>query len=120
MQGVTGLRDTPENRRRCEHTMRQVDAAIRRDDFDYRTYFPRGSRLHLFCSDTQPDGLMTFQEYMLRWHRLRSPFRPDGTVAKDADLHPSTWLQAMRRRRNSFTLATSTSRKESEPKAGTR
>lgn len=72
--------------------MRLVDAAIRRGDFDYQAFFPRGSRLHLFNRETQPDGLMTFQEYILRWHRLRSPFRGDGTVAEDADLHPSTWL----------------------------
>jgi integrase len=88
----TGLLDTPENRRRCHHTMRLVDAAIRRGDFDYRAFFPRGSRLHLFSPTACPDGLMTFQEYVLRWHRLRSPFRGDGTVAHDADLHPSTWL----------------------------
>jgi integrase len=88
----TGLLDTPENRRRCQHTMRLVDAAIRRGDFDYRAFFPRGSRLHVFNPDARPDGLMTFQEYILRWHRLRSPFRGDGTLAKDADLHPSTWL----------------------------
>jgi integrase len=88
----TGLPDTPENRRRCHHTMRLVDAAIRRGDFDYRAFFPRGSRLHLFSPTARPDGLTTFREYVLRWHRLRSPFRGDGTVAHDADLHPSTWL----------------------------
>ena len=88
----TGLADAVENRRRCQHTMRLVDAAIRRGDFDYRSFFPRGSRLHLFSPDARPDGLMTFQEYIFRWHRLRSPFRRDGTVAKDGDLHPSTWL----------------------------
>src|SRR5262249_49233902 len=46
----------------------------------------------IFYPDAWPDGLTTFQDYILRWHRLRSPFRGDGTVAKDADLHPSTWL----------------------------
>src|SRR5882672_8032080 len=75
----TGLADTSENRRRCGHTMCLVDAAIRRGDFDYRAFFPRGSRLHLFSSDARPDGLMSFQEYILRWHRLRSPFGTDGT-----------------------------------------
>jgi integrase len=88
----TGLPDTAENRRRCQHTMRLVDAAIRRGDFDYRAFFPRGSRLHVFHPDASLDGLMMFQDYLLRWHRLRSPFRGDGTVVKDADLHPSTWL----------------------------
>ena len=88
----TGLADEPENRRRCQHTMRLVDAAIRRGDFDYQAFFPRGSRLHVFQPEVRPDGLMTLQDYILRWHRLRSPFRSDGTVAKDADLHPSTWL----------------------------
>jgi integrase len=88
----TGLPDTPENRRRCQHTMRLVETAIRRGDFDYRAFFPRGSRLHVFNPGARPDGLMTFQDHILRWHRLRSPFRGDGTVAKDADLHPSTWL----------------------------
>src|SRR5262245_56872046 len=72
--------------------MRLVDAAIRRGDFEYQAFFPRGSRLQLFHPDPQPDGLMTFENYVLRWQRLRSPFRGDGTVARDADLHPSTWL----------------------------
>jgi integrase len=71
--------------------MRLVDAAIRRDDY-YQAFFPRGSRLQLFYADARPDGLTTFQDYVLRLHRLRSPFRSDGTVAMDADLHPSTWL----------------------------
>src|SRR5262249_15411183 len=88
----TGLPATAENLRRCRHTMRLVDAAIGRGDFEYQAFFPPGSRLQLFHPDPQPDVLTTFKDYVLRWQRLRSPFRGDGTVARDADLHPSTWL----------------------------
>ena len=88
----TGLTDTPENGRRCENKMREVEREIRRGTFDYREHFPRGTRLHLFCSEVRPSGTMSFQQYTLRWHRLRSPFLPDGSLAKDAELHASTWL----------------------------
>ncbi len=29
---------------------------------------------------------------MTEWRKRRSPFRPDGSVAEGADLHPSTWI----------------------------
>jgi integrase len=88
----TGLADTPENRRRCERKMEAIDREIARGVFDYRRHFPDGSRLHVFHPDAQPTGGMTFQAYILRWHKMRSPFRADGTLARDAALHPSTWL----------------------------
>ena len=90
----TGLADTPENRRRCVHTMQAVDRAIARGTFDYRQHFPRGSRLHVFFpEDRAHEGAATtFADYIARWHKRRSPFLPDGSVGTDAELHPSTWI----------------------------
>jgi hypothetical protein len=45
-------------------------------DADYQAFFPRGSRFRIFYPDARFDGLTTFQDYVLRWHRLRSPFGP--------------------------------------------
>jgi hypothetical protein len=72
--------------------MADVDRDIARGVFDYRRHFADGSRLHVFHPDARPTGSMTFQAYILRWYQMRSPFRPDGTLARDAALHPSTWL----------------------------
>src|SRR5262245_44268450 len=44
----TGLPATAENLRRCRRTMRLMDAAMRRGDFEYQPFFLRGSRLQLF------------------------------------------------------------------------
>jgi hypothetical protein len=39
----------------------------------------------------------TFDDYILRWHRLRPPFRPDGTVVKDAEFRRQLASQKERR-----------------------
>jgi len=88
----TGLPASVENRRRCEKKMQAIDRDIGRGVFDYRAHFPDGTRLHVFHPDARPTSAMTFQAYIMRWHKMRSPFRPDGTLARDAALHPSTWL----------------------------
>src|SRR5208283_4958930 len=90
----TGLADTPENWRRCVQKIAAVDRAIARGTFDYRQHFPRGSRLHLFFPDARlHDGAATtFADYILRWHKQRSPFLPNGSVGTGAELHPSTWI----------------------------
>ncbi len=88
----TGLADTPENRRRCEKKMAAVDKDIANGTFDYRRHFPDGARLQVFHPEARPTGSMGFQAYAIRWHKMRSPFRTDGTLARDAALHPSTWL----------------------------
>jgi integrase len=45
---MTGLADTPVNRRRLMGQVRQVDDALRAGTFDYLAFFPEGSRAHLF------------------------------------------------------------------------
>jgi integrase len=87
----TGLADTPENRRRCEKKMREVERDIRLGTFDYRAHFPRGSNLHRFYGDPAPAEESSFKEYVLKWQANRSPFLPDGRLAKTMPLHPSTW-----------------------------
>jgi integrase len=71
-----------------------VVSAIARGSFDYRQHFPRGSRLQLFYpDDLSRDGHTTrLGDYLAQWHRTRSPILDDGTVVRDADLHPSTWI----------------------------
>jgi Arm DNA-binding domain len=90
----TGLADNAENRRLCERKMASVQGVIKRGLFDYRAHFPRGSRLPLFYpNDYSREGhTISLGEYLARWHKRRSPILPDGTVVRDADLHPSTWI----------------------------
>jgi integrase len=90
----TGLADKAENRRLCERKMAAVHSAIKRGSFDYRAHFPRGSRLPLFYPDDYSrDGhTISLGEYLARWHERRSPILADGTVVRDAELHPSTWI----------------------------
>ena len=74
--------------------MAAVHAAIKRGSFDYRAHFPRGSRLSVFHPEDYCHEGHTIRlgEYLNRWHLRRSPILPDGTVVRDADLHPSTWI----------------------------
>jgi integrase len=90
----TGLADIAENRRRCIQKMLAVERELDRGAFDYRQHFPRGSRLHLFYpQDRAHERAATlFCDYINRWHKGRSPFLPNGSVATDAELHPSTWI----------------------------
>ena len=86
----TGLADLAENRRACERKMAAVETAIERGSFDYRAHFPRGSRLHvLYPHDRIRDGAVTtFDDYITRWHKNRSPILADGRITQDADIHP--------------------------------
>ena len=90
----TGLGDSAENRRTCERKMAAAEIAIERGSFDYRAHFPRGSRLHvLYPNDRIRDGAVTtFDDYITRWHKNRSPILADGRIMQDADIHPSTWI----------------------------
>jgi integrase len=90
----TGLANTADNRRVCEQKMRAVERDLARGSFDYRHHFPRGSRLYIFHPEiTTRDGAATaFADFIREWHRRRSPILGDGTVVRDADLHPSTWI----------------------------
>jgi len=88
----TGLPATPENYRRCEKKMREVERDIARGTFDYRAHFPRGSRLHLFSDQPTAPQRLSFKDYVQRWQNNRSPFLPDGQIAKTMPLHPSTWI----------------------------
>ena len=72
--------------------MREVADTIRRGVFEYAWYFPRGTRRRLFDPTAPVQRFATFQDWILHWHRLRSPFLPGGMLAKDPDLHPSTGL----------------------------
>ncbi len=86
----TGLGDSAENRRTCERKMAAAEIAIERGSFDYRAHFPRGSRLHvLYPNDRIRDGAVTtFDDYITRWHKNRSPILADGRITQDADIHP--------------------------------
>lgn len=90
----TGLADTAANRHLCQRKMAAVESAIARGAFDYHAHFPRGSRLQIFCPDDHArDGAVaTFEEYIKRWHRSRSPILADGRIIQNADIHPSTWI----------------------------
>ena len=88
----TGLRATAENRRSCEKKLEIIRRQIERGIFDYRNHFPAGGKLAVFYPDERPSSSPKFKDWIFRWHGLRSPFRPDGSVASNPELHPSTWL----------------------------
>jgi hypothetical protein len=91
----TGLADTVENRRRVRGFDRGIGGEIAIGTFDYRRHFPNGARLRDFYDEHDAEldpSRRLVAEYLMEWHKRRSPFRPDGTVADGADLHPSTWI----------------------------
>jgi hypothetical protein len=91
----TGLPDTGENRRRLRAFDLAIAGEIALGTFDYRKHFPNGARLREFYGDEdvrRDSSELSVAQYLNAWHQQRSPFRPDGTVAAGADLHPSTWI----------------------------
>ena len=84
---------TPENRQRWETQLGLISAQIRADKFEYREWFPNGTKIPVFYPESvQRRPPTTVGEWMDQWHQGRSPFRPDGSVIEDADLRPTTWL----------------------------
>lgn len=92
----TGLADNTENRRRLRGFDQATPAKSRLGTFDYREHFPNGARLQDFYAEEDErvdlSNKMLVTQYLTEWHKRRSPFRRDGSVAEGADLHPSTWI----------------------------
>ncbi len=57
----TKLKDTKENRRRCERKAQLIAAEIGAGEFDYARHFPNGTKLPFFSS--RPDGRITVAEF---------------------------------------------------------
>lgn len=86
-----GLEPTPENRREWERRFKLIKAQIENGTFVYSAWFPESPRVKWF--EASPDtAVVTLAAYLDSWLKLRSPFRSDGTLAPDADIHPTTWL----------------------------
>ena len=91
----TGLDDTKENRQRAAAFLKVIQGQIALGTFDYRTHFENGARLAEFYPRevaAERAKKVRVGDYLDAWHKQRSPFLPDGTVAQSADLHPSTWM----------------------------
>ena len=91
----TGLVDTSENRRKVRAFDQVVKGEIAIGTFEYRKRFPNGARLREFYGQQESARVprpLSVGEYLDTWHRRRSPFLSDGSVANGADLHPSTWM----------------------------
>ncbi len=91
----TGLTDTLENQKKIEAFDQIISGEIVIGTFDYRKHFPHGARLRHFYGDedfAQTSRGLLIGDYLETWHKRRSPFLADGTVAIGADLHPSTWM----------------------------
>src|SRR5208337_363550 len=91
----TGLADTSENRRKLRGFDQIVKGEIAIGIFDYGKHFPNGARFHEFYGDQEDIRNLRrslLGEYLDEWHKRRSPFLADGSVASGADLHPSTWM----------------------------
>jgi len=86
--------DTPENRKKWADRVALIKAEIRAERFEYRAWFPNGTKLGIFYPEDDPatGKKMTLRAWLEKWHARRSPFRKDGTLMPDADLHPTTWL----------------------------
>ena len=86
----TELADTPDHRRRCAAALKIIQGEIALGTFDYRRHFPNGARLKEFYPTAIAAGVGV-ASYLTAWHARRSPFRVDGSVVVNAELHPSTW-----------------------------
>ncbi|MGO9450604.1 MAG: Arm DNA-binding domain-containing protein [Candidatus Binataceae bacterium] len=91
----TGMSVTPENKRKAEAFNQILSGELGLGTFDYRKHFPNGARLREFYGEqaaVENLGRRVLGGYLDEWHQRRSPFLPNGTVASNADLHPSTWM----------------------------
>lgn len=86
-----GLEPTPENHREWERRFKLIKAQIENGTFIYSAWFPESPRVKWFEVVSSTSAL-TVGAYLDGWLKLRSPFRSDGTLAPDADIHPTTWL----------------------------
>jgi len=59
----TGLRDNPDNRKRCALEAQRIESEIALGEFDYLRRFPHGNQRHHFT--TKPTGDISFQEFAL-------------------------------------------------------
>lgn len=59
----TGLRDTPDNRKRCRHEAARIESDIALGEFDYLRHFPHGNQRHRFTA--KPTGDLSFQDFAL-------------------------------------------------------
>ena len=84
---------TEVNRKHWDTRAALINAQIKAGAFDYRAWFPNGTKISIFYPDsTPPATAMTVQDWVHTWHASRSPFRADGALMPDAGLHPTTWL----------------------------
>lgn len=86
-----GLEPTTENRREWERRFKLIKAQIENGTFVYSAWFPESPRVRWFEKSSEKSAV-TLGTYLDSWLKLRSPFRSDGTLAPDADLHPTTWI----------------------------
>ena len=82
----SGLRDTPENRRRVRRNLRKINAELEMGTFDYAAWFPQSRKL----------------ERAQRWIRERGSRAPGRRFADYARqwlaLHEAEWKESYRRR----------------------
>ena len=85
-------RDTPESRDKWEKHLALIKAEISADRFDYRTWFPNGTKLAvLYPGDGFDRAEMTLTQWLEAFQARRSPYRADGSLIDDSDLNPTTW-----------------------------
>lgn len=78
-QEATHLRDTRDNRAAVKIMVRQIDGALAGDTFDYRAWFPRGKRAHLFRAPGD-DGPPRYADYARAWFDDMAARKARGTV----------------------------------------
>src|SRR4030095_5360863 len=90
----TGLIANVVNRARADEQCRAIQWHIEHGSFDPKAAFPDDPMIRGEVATkpvATPQG-ETASHFIRRWHASRSPFRPDGSLIEDDDLHPTTWL----------------------------
>src|SRR5262249_34246627 len=62
---------TAENRKKWETTLALIKAEIKAGRFDYRTWFPNGTKLAVLYPLTLAVAPLTLKEWLNRWHARR-------------------------------------------------
>ena len=93
-RSTSTIRTRWRHRKKWETHLGLISAQIKAERFEYRAWFPNGTKLPVFYpgEDQATGKQMTLRAWLEKWHARRSPFRSDNSLMPDADLHPTTWL----------------------------
>ena len=99
VQPSTGDKDTPEAREALEQQLLSMSWHMNKGTFVPTDWFPESRSVwRTFRPDGAPgtngpnDAPPLFGPWLRHWHEARCPFEPDGSVSKNYEIAPTTWL----------------------------